>query len=115
VEIQVRTSLQHLWAELSEKVADVFDPLIKYGGGDSVTIALISRLSAAIDDAELKEWQMSLADKVLSGLSAHRGTLSRSRQAELDAFLKEQRGWRKKLNSCKKTIRDTLEEFDCRA
>jgi len=33
VEIQVRTSLQHLWAELSEKSSDVLDPTIKYGGG----------------------------------------------------------------------------------
>ena len=30
VEIQVRTSLQHVWAELSEKMSDVFDPAIKY-------------------------------------------------------------------------------------
>jgi ppGpp synthetase/RelA/SpoT-type nucleotidyltranferase len=33
VEIQVRSSLQHLWAELSEKSSDVLDPAIKYGGG----------------------------------------------------------------------------------
>lgn len=33
VEIQVRTSLQHLWAEVSEKSSDVIDPTIKYGGG----------------------------------------------------------------------------------
>ena len=33
VEIQVRSSLQHLWAELSEKCSDAFDPAIKYGGG----------------------------------------------------------------------------------
>jgi len=33
IEIQVRTPLQHLWAELSEKLADVVDPAIKYGGG----------------------------------------------------------------------------------
>jgi len=33
VEIQVRTALQHLWAELSEKSSDVLDPTIKYGGG----------------------------------------------------------------------------------
>ena len=111
VEIQVRTSLQHLWAELCEKEADVFDPLIKYGGGDSVTTALNLRFAAAIEDTELKEWQMSLSDKVLSGLSARRGTLSKSKQAELDAFLKEQRTWRKKLDSYKKTIRDTLEEL----
>jgi putative GTP pyrophosphokinase len=34
VEIQVRTSLQDLWAQLSEKLADNIDPRIKYGGGD---------------------------------------------------------------------------------
>ena len=26
--------LQHLWAEFSEKLSDVIDPSIKYGGGD---------------------------------------------------------------------------------
>jgi hypothetical protein len=33
IEIQVRTKLQQLWAELSEKAFDVIDPTIKYGGG----------------------------------------------------------------------------------
>jgi len=30
VEVQVRTTLQHLWAELSEKYADPEDPAVKY-------------------------------------------------------------------------------------
>ncbi len=34
IEIQVRTARQHQWAELSEKLSDVIDPAIKYGGGD---------------------------------------------------------------------------------
>jgi ppGpp synthetase/RelA/SpoT-type nucleotidyltranferase len=33
VEIQVRTLLQHTWAELSEKLSDLINPSIKYGGG----------------------------------------------------------------------------------
>jgi putative GTP pyrophosphokinase len=33
VEVQVRSALQHLWAELSEKFSDLFDPALKYGGG----------------------------------------------------------------------------------
>ena len=33
IEIQVRSALQHLWAEVSEKSSDVLDPKIKYGGG----------------------------------------------------------------------------------
>jgi putative GTP pyrophosphokinase len=35
VEVQVRTTLQHVWAELSEKSADMFDAALKYGGGPS--------------------------------------------------------------------------------
>ncbi len=33
IEIQVRSSLQHLWAEVSEKSSDALDPTIKHGGG----------------------------------------------------------------------------------
>ncbi len=33
VEVQVRTDLQHVWAELSEKLADAFGSQLKYGGG----------------------------------------------------------------------------------
>jgi putative GTP pyrophosphokinase len=41
VEIQIRTTLQHTWAEVSEKLSDVVDPAIKYGGGpDQVKEAL---------------------------------------------------------------------------
>ena len=35
IEIQVRTELQNLWAQLSEVMSDVFDSAIKYGGGDA--------------------------------------------------------------------------------
>src|SRR5262249_37640652 len=31
--VQVRTAVQHSWAEFSEKLADLFDPALKYGGG----------------------------------------------------------------------------------
>jgi ppGpp synthetase/RelA/SpoT-type nucleotidyltranferase len=33
VEIQVRTRFQHIWAEISEKYADLYGSEIKYGGG----------------------------------------------------------------------------------
>lgn len=33
IEIQVRTDSQHEWAELSEKLADMIEPAVKYGGG----------------------------------------------------------------------------------
>jgi len=36
VEVQIRTELQHLWAELSEKSVDLFGSEVKYGGGGKV-------------------------------------------------------------------------------
>jgi GTP pyrophosphokinase len=50
VEIQIRTPLQHLWAELSEKLSDVFDPMIKYG--------------YCVEHPETIEWLEQLSDKV---------------------------------------------------
>jgi len=55
VEIQVRTLLQHKWAELSEKLADVLDSSIKYGGGPTYVRTLLegqSHLFAEIEDLE---------------------------------------------------------------
>jgi ppGpp synthetase/RelA/SpoT-type nucleotidyltranferase len=55
VEIQVRTSLQHLWAELSEKLSDLVDASIKYGGGNSDTRGNLEKLSGMIDNIETLE------------------------------------------------------------
>ncbi len=57
IEIQVRTTLQHLWAELSEKLADVVDPSIKYGGGPEELRTFLDRLSKTIADVEALELQ----------------------------------------------------------
>jgi ppGpp synthetase/RelA/SpoT-type nucleotidyltranferase len=55
VEIQVRTILQQLWAELSEKLSDLMDPTIKYGGGDELIKRILtnaSELVASQDELE---------------------------------------------------------------
>lgn len=52
VEVQVRTALQHQWAELSEKLSDLLDPSIKYGGGDQFVKALLAKTSAIVSEAE---------------------------------------------------------------
>lgn len=44
VEVQVRTELQHLWAELSEKLADKFGIDVKYGGGPKRVRAVLDNL-----------------------------------------------------------------------
>jgi putative GTP pyrophosphokinase len=55
VEIQVRTKLQHLWAELSEKVADNFGSEVKYGGGIEPVRDFLSFTSSAVVDLEKLE------------------------------------------------------------
>lgn len=58
VEIQVRTVLQHQWAELSEKWSDVLDPSIKYGGGDEETRTFLSRMAALVAAVERREQEL---------------------------------------------------------
>jgi ppGpp synthetase/RelA/SpoT-type nucleotidyltranferase len=73
VEIQVRTELQDFWAGYSEKLSDMVDPGIKYGGGPERIQAALARLSAHIDnvlegrmsaliDALGKKWVEGAAD-----------------------------------------------------
>lgn len=52
VEIQVRTTLQHVWAELSEKSADMFDVALKYGGGPTEVRKTLDEYSSLIADFE---------------------------------------------------------------
>ena len=54
IEIQIRTILQHLWAQLSEKFADVVDPSIKYGGGPTDVLELLTEYSGLV-----AEWEHS--------------------------------------------------------
>jgi putative GTP pyrophosphokinase len=52
VEVQVRTDLQHVWAELSEKLADAFGSQLKYGGGPEEIRNLLDDFSTLIGDFE---------------------------------------------------------------
>jgi ppGpp synthetase/RelA/SpoT-type nucleotidyltranferase len=55
IEIQVRTEVQHRWAELSEKFADRLGSAIKYGQGDETVLNLLGELSRIIGDIEAQE------------------------------------------------------------
>ncbi len=64
IEIQVRTTLQHLWAEFSEKLSDVIDPAIKYGGGPTEVKKLLEdyvELVKAVEEAESKPDKANVA------------------------------------------------------
>jgi putative GTP pyrophosphokinase len=66
VEIQVRTSLQHLWAELSEKSSDVLDPTIKYGGGPAEWQRILINNSETValqEEWEKKHYKTMVSDK----------------------------------------------------
>ena len=52
VEIQIRTDLQHTWAELSEKVADFVGFDVKYGGGPDSVRQMLERYSRLISELE---------------------------------------------------------------
>jgi len=59
VEIQVRTALQHLWAELSEKLSDVIDPALKYGKGRDEALTVLQGTSLLINNQESNEKELS--------------------------------------------------------
>jgi putative GTP pyrophosphokinase len=54
IEIQVRTTLQHQWAEVSEKYSDAI-PELKYGGGTEVIRSRLDSISVAADAIESVE------------------------------------------------------------
>lgn len=69
IEIQVRTRLQHLWAELSEKLSDRIDSSIKYGGGTEELRTALAKFSDLILSHEAQEW--FVAENTQHGALAH--------------------------------------------
>ncbi len=65
IEIQVRSSLQHLWAEFSEKLSDVAEPAIKYGGGPDVVRQLLTKASEQVMELEKLEQKHDVPERHL--------------------------------------------------
>lgn len=55
VEIQVRTFMQHVWAETSEKLSDTIDPGLKYGEGPEAYRTMLEHASRGVQAVELLE------------------------------------------------------------
>jgi putative GTP pyrophosphokinase len=67
IEVQVRTAMQHAWAELSEKLADRFGQDVKYGGGPANTRSLLAQASKLVakiehDEVEIEELDRQILD-----------------------------------------------------
>jgi ppGpp synthetase/RelA/SpoT-type nucleotidyltranferase len=96
VEIQVRTSLQHLWAELSEKFSDVVDPSIKCGQGPAEVRELLATSSELIVDLERQEATLAREAREVFDLASEQMSSS-----EADRLRKVERQFREaqKVNS----------------
>jgi ppGpp synthetase/RelA/SpoT-type nucleotidyltranferase len=69
IEIQVRTDLQHLWAEFSEKLSDVLDPTIKYGGGDEDIRRTLNTVSKAVEENERIQQRIDVLEERIEALA----------------------------------------------
>jgi ppGpp synthetase/RelA/SpoT-type nucleotidyltranferase len=74
IEIQLRTLLQHSWAELSEKYADKFGQALKYGGGEDKQRKFLSRLSVLI--ASYEELETDSFKKIIKHIEADDNVLA---------------------------------------
>lgn len=105
VEIQVRTRMQHGWAELSEKASDVIDPAIKYGSGDEKAVEVLLRTSELLAGEESKEVQFT----ALETRAAHVLSLGEVVPGDLANLKKTMDDWKKRQASTREEIMATLQ------
>ena len=96
IEVQIRTELQHLWAELSEKLADTIDPAIKYGGGTGRVRDQLAYLSTGIELLDAVEMQ---AEKI--------GNLPERTPEQEESLVQA----RRKLDEARPLLRDGIREL----
>jgi ppGpp synthetase/RelA/SpoT-type nucleotidyltranferase len=58
VEVQIRTELEHSWAQLSEKLSDIVDPSVKYGGGPEPLRSMLLDVSQTVGLIEAAEHEL---------------------------------------------------------
>ncbi len=108
IEIQVRTSLQHIWAETSEKFSDMIDASIKYGGGDSELQGLLQEFSELIGAEESDE--KNLVD-VLASLPSKKKPRDIAQQF-VDIKREEQKQNRVEIYTSLKKIQNRLKIYN---
>jgi hypothetical protein len=68
IEIQIRTGMQHSWASATEKLSDIVDPEIKYGGGPEKLQSILAHISRAFAHQEIMEAQYARTDALFASL-----------------------------------------------
>lgn len=98
VEIQVRTELQHLWAELSEKLSDVLDPAIKYGGGAEDIRSMLTVVSKAVEENEGIQQRIAALAERIEALDTEHAAVYAEEKAGLEQMRETMIGRQKRLS-----------------
>jgi ppGpp synthetase/RelA/SpoT-type nucleotidyltranferase len=98
VEVQVRTILQHGWAELSEKLSDLKGPSIKYGGGDAGTRMFLEKASLLVArheqlESEINERQLAATGDATSVANQSQDDTQLRLESELRISRQEVLSW----------------------
>lgn len=109
IEIQVRTSLQHLWAELSEKFSDVAGQAIKYGGGDEEIQEALRALFLAVSKMESLEIQLA---ELQVSLSSQNKLTSTKRKEIVGVIVEVQASFNSLRQETFKVFSDAIKEIE---
>jgi ppGpp synthetase/RelA/SpoT-type nucleotidyltranferase len=110
IEIQVRTWMQHGWAELSEKASDVIDPAIKYGSGNKTAVEALlgtSELLAAQESKEAKFAELEARAAHITSLEES-GVDEQEKLAELKEMMDD---WKKREKTKRDEIMTALQDM----
>ncbi len=116
VEIQVRTRLQHVWADLSEKFSDIVHPMIKYGGGEERIVKVLLETSQVIAGEEFNETAIEKLELEIARTVSNKDYAPDKEQdvlrlqTEIGSLKQRHVQEREKNLTTLKTIVDTLED-----
>ena len=83
VELQIRTRIQHAWAQLTERAAAAAGLEVKYGGGPEEIRSLLESFSVMVRFVDLAKVSMGLVP-VLEEILTNAGDDAGLEQAQLD-------------------------------